>query len=315
MKFGLALSKIGRAAKQHSPELLAGAGVVGIIGTIILACRATIKAQEVIQEHNEIMEKVRNCPESEEYTEEDRKKDTVAMYTRTTLGVVKEFAPAIILGVFSVGSLLMSNKILKKRNVALAAAYAAVDKAFREYRERVKERFGDEIENDILLGIEEKTVEVTDENGKKHKEKRRVANAPESPFVMYFTKENAKSILVAGNTIDPLYFANWISKMEGLANQQLKCSPILTYQWNQARELLGFKPVSEGIANGWTYDLENPNNPANPKCEIHFEWEEVWLPNKYTDELERAYAIKCNCDPGGILLKAKEIEQKNPYSV
>lgn len=315
MRFGLALSKIGRAAKRRSPELLAGAGIAGIVGTIILACRATVKTQAIVERHNEVMDEIHSCPESEKYTEEDRKKDTISMYAHTTLRIAKEYAPAIILGVLSVGSLLMSHRILRKRNVALAAAYAAIDKAFSEYRERVKERFGEEVENNILLGVKEETIETVDENGKKHKEKVRVATAPESPFMMYFTKENANSMFVSGNVIDPLYFADWITRKEALLNNKLRCSPILTLELNEALKELGAKERAEGIANGWTYCLESPANPSNPKCLIKLDWEEVWLPNKYTEELERAYAIKFNCDPGGILLKAAELEKANPFSV
>ncbi|MCG4878037.1 DUF6353 family protein, partial [Eggerthella lenta] len=61
----------------------------------------------------------------------------------------------------------MSHRILSKRNVALAAAYATIDKGFKEYRGRVVERFGDQIDKELKYNIKAKTIEknIVDKNG------------------------------------------------------------------------------------------------------------------------------------------------------
>ena len=105
---------------------------------------------------------------NEEYTQDDGNKDLAIVYTQTALKVAKVYAPAVILGGLSITAILTSKNILRKRNIALAAAYTAVDKSFKEYRGRVVERFGKELDKELRYNIKAKDVEetVTDEKGK-----------------------------------------------------------------------------------------------------------------------------------------------------
>ena len=74
------------------------------------------------------------------------------------LKLVKLYIPAVALGTLSIASILASNNILRKRNVALAAAYATVDKTFKEYRNRVIERFGDQDDKELRYNIKAKRL-------------------------------------------------------------------------------------------------------------------------------------------------------------
>ncbi len=145
-------NKVGFQLKKHSPEILVVAGVVGTVASAVLACKATLKVDKVLGETKEKMDKVHESAEKgctamgEDYSPEDAKKDTVIVYTQTALKLAKLYAPAVAVGTLSITSILASNNILRKRNVALAAAYATIDKSFKDYRNRVVERFGKEID-------------------------------------------------------------------------------------------------------------------------------------------------------------------------
>ena len=132
-----AFNKTGIKLKKHSPEILVVAGVVGTVTSAVIACKATIKLNDILNESKETINKIHYAIEnpeklSEEYTEEEGKKDLAIVYTQSVLKVTKLYAPSVILGTLSITAILTSNNILRKRNVALAAAYTAVNKSFKE---------------------------------------------------------------------------------------------------------------------------------------------------------------------------------------
>ena len=128
-------NKVGFKFKKHSPEILVAAGVVGVIGSTVMACKATTKATELMEKAKTDVEAIKNCAEAnkEEYTEDDVKKAVGLTYTKAGLNVAKLYAPAVALGALSITAIVSSHNILRKRNIALAAAYATVDKSFKEY--------------------------------------------------------------------------------------------------------------------------------------------------------------------------------------
>ena len=164
-------------AKKHSPEILAVVGTIGVGVGVVTACKATTKLSGILEESKDDIDRIHDAMANEEYaesgkyTEEDGKKDLTITYVQTGLKVVKLYAPSAIITGLSVGCLLTSNQILRKRNVALAAAYSAVDTSFKKYRSRVVDQFGEEIDRKLRFGIKAKEIEetVVDENGEEHK--------------------------------------------------------------------------------------------------------------------------------------------------
>ncbi len=133
------INKAGFALRKHSPEILMAAGVVGTVASTIMACKATTKVSDILEDSKIQVESVHKVLDDESiseetYSEEDSKKDLAIIYVQTGVKLVKLYAPAVTLGVLSIVSMLASNNILRKRNVALAAAYTVVDGAFKEYR-------------------------------------------------------------------------------------------------------------------------------------------------------------------------------------
>ena len=164
--------KAGFQLKKHSPEILVVTGVIGVVTSAVLACKATRKLDSVLEESKEQIDKIKDYIEeegySEEYTEKDASKDLTITYTQSALKIAKLYGPSVILGAASIGAIFGGHNILRKRNVALAAAYTAVDKGFKDYRNRVIERFGKELDRELKYNIKSDTVEVTelDEDGK-----------------------------------------------------------------------------------------------------------------------------------------------------
>jgi hypothetical protein len=262
-----ALNKTGFKVKQHSPEILAAAGVVSIIGSVVLACRATVKAQDILEDTAIDVEAVHTCLEDEEikeqYSEEDSKKDLAVIYVKSGLKIAKTYAPAVAMLGLGLGCMLKSNNILHKRNVAIAAAYTAIDKGFKEYRGRVVDRFGDDVDQELRYGIKAKQIveEVTnEETGKTKKEKKTVkvvdSDKP-SVYAKFFDEGSREWKKDAG------YNLMFLTQVENWANERLVKKGHLFL--NEVYDLMGLPRTTAGTVVGWIYDLEKPNGDNEVK--------------------------------------------------
>ena len=140
------LHKVGFKFKKHSPEILVVTGVIGIVTSTVMACKATTKVNDIVAESKETIDKIHDCvgkdlhtSDGEEYTQEVANKDLAIVYTQTAWKFVKLYGPSVLIGAASIGCMVGSNRILRKRNVALAAALTTVEKSFKDYRGRVIE--------------------------------------------------------------------------------------------------------------------------------------------------------------------------------
>ena len=265
-------NKVGFQLKKHSPEILVVAGVVGTVASAVLACKATLKVDKVLGETKEKMDKVHESAEKgctamgEDYSPEDAKKDTVIVYTQTALKLAKLYAPAVAVGTLSITSILASNNILRKRNVALAAAYATIDKSFKDYRNRVVERFGKEIDRELRYNIKAEKVSETvmdEETGKEKKVKKTafVVNPSDisgyARFVEKYTKdEEGNSVLNPHWETNNEYNLMFLKAQESYANDLLRAKKRLFL--NDVYEMLGMPRTKAGQVVGWVYDPEHP---------------------------------------------------------
>lgn len=162
-------SKVGRQillGKKHTPTLLFAGGVVGVVGATVMACKATLKLDSVLEEAEKTSAEVANFND-DRYSEEDRVKDLYKVKVRTAMRVVKLYAPAVAVGTVSVAALTGSHVVLSKRNTALMAAYSALDKGFSQYRDRVREEYGDEKDLEFRRGVDISQETVEGKNGSK----------------------------------------------------------------------------------------------------------------------------------------------------
>lgn len=147
---------------KHAPDLLFAGGVMGVVGSTVLACRSTLKLDAVLTSAERdvyVAETIRDQAENPELVQEAQS-DIVYAKRKAAKEILKLYGPAIVLGGASIFALTKSHSMLKQRNLALSAAYAAVAEAFDEYRQRVREKYGDE--EDRKLRYASEFVDIVD---------------------------------------------------------------------------------------------------------------------------------------------------------
>lgn len=247
--------------KKHSPEILVAAGVVGTVASAVMACKATTKVSTILEETKETVDKIHECVGNEElaerYSEEDAKKDLAIVYTQTGVKFIKLYGPSVALGALSLGCIIASHRILSKRNVALAAAYTAVDKGFKEYRGRVLERFGKEVDRELRYNIKAKEIEeiVTDEKtGKVTTVKKTVEVADIDDPNSYSEYARFFDDGCLGWQKDPELNLYFLKCQQNQANDKLKAQGYLFL--NDVYEMLGIPKTKAGFVVGWLYDKD-----------------------------------------------------------
>ena len=257
------IHKVGFQLKKYSPEIFIAAGVIGVVASTIMACKSTTKVSKVIDDAKENLDIIHAGAEKgelggQEFTEDDAKKAVVAAYVHTGVEFAKLYGPSVVLGGLSLASILTSNNILRKRNVALAAAYATVDKSFKEYRGRVTDRFGEEIEREIRHGVQKKEVEktVVNEDGSETVIKETVdvidreAAVNCSPYAKFFDEASPCW------EKDADYNLMFLKAEQSYANDLLKSRGYLFL--NEVYRRLGIPETRAGQTVGWIYDEKNP---------------------------------------------------------
>ena len=251
-----AFSKIGFKLKKASPEIMVITGVIGTVVGTVMACKATTKAGKIVEEHNEEMEKIHIASEyPEEYTEKDKAKDTVITYAKTAGKFIKLYGPSVAVSAASIGCILGSHHIMKGRNVALAAAYATIDSSFKDYRDRVVKRFGEELDKELRYNIKAEEIKesVVDENGKKRTVKTTVNSFDpnmNSDYARFFDDG------CTGWSKDPEFNLMFLKQQQNYANEKLKSRGYLFL--NEVYDMLGIPRTKAGQVVGWIYDEKNP---------------------------------------------------------
>lgn len=268
-KMGGVFHKAGFKLQKHSPEILVISGIVGVVVSAVLACKATTKVSEILEETKKNVDDIHECEANETleavYSVEDVKKDLTIVYVQTGIKFIKLYAPAVVLGAISITSILASNNILRKRNIALGAAYTAVDKGFKEYRKRVVEKFGKDVDKELKYGIKAKKIKESStdpETGKEIKTEKTVFVVNPSDisefarfFEQYTTDEEGNTIVNHNWDPNNEYNLMFIKAQERYANDLLKAKKRLFL--NEVYEMLGLPRSKAGQIVGWVYDPED----------------------------------------------------------
>ena len=250
--------KIGFKFKKHSPEILAVTGVVGIVTSAVMACKATTKVNDIVNEAKETVDKIHesvgkgiHTSDGEEYTEEVAKKDLTIVYAQTGLKFVKLYGSSVALGIASIACLLGSNHILRKRNLALAAALTNVATSFKEYRDRLVDRFGKDVDRELRFGIKAKEVEetVVDKDGNETTVAKTVEvvdpNTAHSLYSIVFCEGNT------GWTRNAELNKVFLIQQQNWANDKLKMNGVLTL--NEVYDMVGAPRTAYGQIAGWVW--------------------------------------------------------------
>lgn len=251
-------SKVGRqvlVAQKHSPTLLFGVGVVGVVTTVVLASRATLKMEQVIEGAEKRKAQIQLALDEMEnetvkhkltYTEEDAHKDSITNRVKMAVEIGKLYAPAFVVGVISIGCLTSSHFILTRRNVALTAAYAAADRAFKDYRKRVINELGPEKDEEFRYGVIEKQIAVDTDHGVDVKTVKVVDKNHKSDelYTFLFDRDTSKNW-----SPTPLYNSTFLQAQQNYANDILNGRGHLFL--NDVLDMLGIDRTPAGAVTGW----------------------------------------------------------------
>lgn len=291
--------RIGFKVKKHSPEILLAAGVVGTVTSTVMACKATTKLSGILEDSkeqlNQIHEYVEENGHSEKYSEQDEKKDLTIVYTQSAIKVAKLYAPSVLVGMVSLGAIVEGHKILRTRNLALAAAYATVDKGFKEYRGRVIERFGKDLDKELKYNIKAKEIEkvVAGEDGIETKTTETVYTgevSTKSDYAKFFDET------CRGWRKDAEYNLMFLKDQERYANDLLQTRGHLYL--NEVYDMLGIDRTRAGQVVGWVYNEKNPvgdNRVDFGLCDVYSN-----ATRRFVNGLETVILLDFNVD-GDIL--------------
>jgi hypothetical protein len=265
-KLSRTVHKTGFKIKQHSPEILVAVGIVGTVTSVVLACKATLKVNDVVEEAQETIEKIHDGVEQHkhtedgvEYTQEVANRDLAIVYGQTAWKFIKLYGPAVLVGVASVGCLVGSTLILRKRNIALAATVTALDTSFREYRGRLIERFGEDLDRELRFNIRAKEIEetVVDEDGNETVVKKVVHEVDPNAHSMYSVFFDDGNI---GWSKNPELNKVFLIQQQEAANYRLKTEGFLPL--NEVYKMIGAPLTSYGQIAGWVYS-DDPDSGDN----------------------------------------------------
>ena len=239
--------------KKYSPTILTAVGVVGMVGTTILASRATLKLEPIVAELNDqkiLIKDVQKHLQSEELvTDQKQRKEITKAYVKSTKALVVLYGPTITLGLASISCVVAAHGIMHKRNVALVAAYKVVEDAFMKYRHRVIEEFGEEKDQEYRRGVYTE-VSVDKETGKKTKQKAMDPNG-HSQYAKFFDEGNENW------QREKSYNLFFLRSQQNFANDLLHSRGHMFL--NDIHDMLGMERTSAGAVVGWAITKDGDN--------------------------------------------------------
>lgn len=242
---------VGRAslkASKNSPKYLFAAGIVGTVGATVLACRATLKIEDVLLEHEKTMLDIKTV-QHEQYNDQDRQHDKLLLYVQTTVKITKLYGPSIILFGISIACLTKSHKVLTERHAALSAAYAGLDATFGQYRDRVKNELGEEKEEKIFRDAQTAKRKINGETVKVVH-----GGGGGSDYVELFSADTTHNFHVGSLEAN----IQTLRQRENYANDRLRMRGHLFL--NEVLEELGFDHSEAGSVVGWLYKPDDPEH-------------------------------------------------------
>ena len=249
----------GLVLKKYSPEILTAAGVIGTVGSTVLACKATLKVEDILDEAKKKSNLINAVHDGEievdaEYTDKDYSKDLLVNRTQTAVKLIKLYGPAITLGALSITAILGGQHILRKRNVAVMAAYKLCEESFNNYRSRVKDELGEEKDRQFYYGMTEETVKdkVKSKDGKTKTITKKVEKAPDHLYSQYARFFDEANINWDKSPEQNMYF---LKMVQNQMNDKLKARGHVFL--NEVYDALGFDRSEAGQLVGWVWNKDN----------------------------------------------------------
>lgn len=239
--------------KKNSPAIMFGVGIAGAVTATVLACQATLKVDEILAEAEKDRMKIDEAriAFAERYKTVDQDQDLHYVRVKTAVKIVKLYAPAIGVGLVSVSLLTGAHVVLTKRNAGLTAAYVALDRGFREYRERVVKEYGEDKDRELRYGTVAKEIVEEGEHGHEVRTIKRNAVHGKSIYACYYDEGNKHW---SNHPWDNRVF---LQSQQTWLNDRLRANGYVML--NDAYDCLGLPRTTPGAVVGWVWDKGETN--------------------------------------------------------
>lgn len=241
----MSLAKIGVVVSRNKSTILTVGGICGVIGAGVLACKATIKAQDL---KLDTINKIEAIKESGYSDEKQYRKDLFSTYLAAGRQYAKLYGPALLLGGASIGSILYGHNILNKKLVTVAGAYKALTMDYDDYRRRIIDRLGADNARSISYGMQ--PVEVTTDDGKGKTKTQTIEVVPQD---MYGNVMSDRSVFFDEQSIywseNPEENKHFLMKLEQDAQKEFDKNGYLFLNWVYKR--LDVPETYAGANCGW----------------------------------------------------------------
>lgn len=250
--------KVTRAAtmavlktKKNSPHIFFGIGLVGAVGATVMACKATLRVEDVMDDIHDDIEKVKeakaNIADPTPQEEKEYRREMGTAVGKGAIKLIRLYGPAGVVGGVSIACLTGAHVQLVHRNAALGVLVGTLSKSLEEYRGRVRDKVGDEEESDLWNGRSD--VKVKDEDGKPVMQKMQTGTGC-GPYAKLFDESNRNWVPNAEMNMA------FLLAVEKHCNQKLDANGVLLL--NDAYEALGIEKTTAGAIMGWLRDPEDP---------------------------------------------------------
>ena len=288
-----AFSRAAGKIKPKMPGILMWGGLVGVgCGTVMLCKTMATDVPEILDHYRRKKQEIEtNLPEAKLDTEsrKEKKRQIRKLRLDTGLKIGKKAAPGAAIEALGLTSMCGSNHMLKKINAELSVVCVGLKTGWDKYREGVRKEFGEEADDRLMHGYEEKTVTETAEDGtvteKKIKVVKKGADMP-SIYARIFAYGEADG---AERSED--YNRQFLKLQAENANLFFKANKKMML--NDLYDMLGIKRSVAGNHVGWIYDK---NNPSGDNC-IDLRVQEIYRedPDR-PGEYETVFLIDPNVD-------------------
>lgn len=246
------ISTVGKVTfwgREHSPELLLAMGGLSMIGSVITACRGTLKFQKVIEKHNERLDKLKLIEEKQangtagENADIDVKQYRKSVYLDTIWQGAKCYGPTLLLMIGGFACFMASNGIIKGRYISMAAAYAGVLKDKEHLEEEIVKEFGEDKLSELKGEKASSDIFETAEDGEvKEVEGEKVTY---STYAKFFDESNPNW------EKNPESNRTFLQIKQNWANHRLQTRGYLFL--NEVYEMLEMEKTQAGQIMGWVY--------------------------------------------------------------
>ena len=266
MKFNLmntlkhAYGTVKFAAREHAPAICLVTGVGCVIAGTVTACIASTKLGDVVDNAKTHIDNINSAIDNgyvmdkddegndikvpineDEYSKKDAQKDKLIVFANAGGNIIKKYALPATLTAIGIVLICHSHKIMSNRLVGVTAAYEGCREAFKSYRNRVKEEYGEEKERELYYGYK-KVSSVDPDSGEIKEEVKYSPDRYENTF--FFTERTSKEWEHSSS-----YNKVTIKNIENQANDRYN-----TYGYVmlfEVLDMLGMDRTPESYMLGW----------------------------------------------------------------